>query len=441
MAQKKETVGGGSKLDKMTLSHVMRHMILNPESKVTFYAKLLQKMARVETDKVTLAAVGVEKTGITLYFNPLNLGGLSYDQLVYVLQHEIMHVIFRHQARSGGTVTERDNVAADLAVNSLLGEIDFNMTLADGRKIEGLLYPGKGQFSYLPVGKSYEWYYRNLKEDIGQGRGGECTGKKGKDGGQGGNGQCSGCGKCGKNGSGSGSGGSGKGQGQGQGKGVKGHDGHDGHNIRKGSPETTVGEAHWNKAVREAYSDAKRMGNLPGELESAIEDMLKPRINWRVQLRKFVGHHTQMGTKPSLKRLNRRVPLFGVVPGQVNKYTSKMLYAIDTSGSMGDREVNAAVREMKALPIPYTMVECDTRIAGVTHMSKWKRFSGKVRGGGGTDFTPVFDYAKKHGFNGIIFVTDLCGNFPTDNKIRTLWLSTMKGQKAPFGETVEIDLE
>jgi predicted metal-dependent peptidase len=74
-------------------------------------------------------------------------------------------------------------------------------------------------------------------------------------------------------------------------------------------------------------------------------------------------------------------------------------------------------------------------------MSKYKRFKGAIRGGGGTDFIPVFDYAKKHGYNGIIFVTDLCGNFPTDNKIRTLWLSTEKSQKAPFGETVFLDLD
>ena len=400
---KKITVGSGASLDKMTLSHLMRHMILNPDSKTTFYAKLLQKMARVETEQVQMAAVGVQKTGITLYYNPVALGKLSYDQLVYVLCHEILHVVFRHQVRSGGTVSERDNIAADLAVNSLLGKIDLP-----------ILFPGEGQFAYLPDGKSYEWYLANLKK----------TGKDGKKG-------------------------QGKGQGQGQGGDEEGdgdpqaggHDGHDGHKIRAGQGSDMCSEAHWDKAVREAYQEAKKMGNMPGELESAIEGSLKPRINWRVRLRKFVGHHTQMGTKPSCKRMNRRVPLFGVVPGQANKYTAKLLYAIDTSGSMGQRECNAAIREMKALPVPYTMVECDTRITGVTQMSRYKRFKGHIRGGGGTDFVPVFEYAKKHGYNGIIFVTDLCGNFPTDNKIRTLWLSTEKGQTAPFGETVFLDLD
>lgn len=381
---KKITVGG-AKLDKLTLSYVMRHMILNPDSKTTFYAKLLQKMARVETPQIQLAAVGVEKTGITLYYNPDNMGNLDYDQVVYVLSHEILHVIFKHQQRSGGTVTERDNIAADLAVNSILGDIDLP-----------LLFPGKGQFKDLEAGKSYEWYYNNLPNKQKPPEAGDAP--KG------------------------------------------GHDGHDGHKLRQGKPQDSCGDAHWDKAVREAFNEAKKMGNMPGNLEEAIQGSLKPRINWRVQLRKFVGHHTQMGTKSSCKRMNRRVPLFGVVPGQVSKYTAKILYAIDTSGSMGEREVSAAIREMKALPIPYTMVECDTRITGVTQMSKWKKFKGNIRGGGGTDFQPVFDYAKKGGFNGIIFVTDLCGNFPTDNKIRTLWLSTIKDEKAPFGETVFIDL-
>ena len=404
---KKITLGGGVAMDKLTLGYVMRHMILNPESKTTFYAKLLQKMARVETLAVDLAAVGVEKTGITLYYNPENIGKLTYDQLVYVLSHEILHVIFKHQQRCGGTVSQRDNVAADLAVNSLLGKIDLP-----------LLFPGEGQFDYLEKDKSYEWYYKHLKNDGKAGKGGKCSGLPGHGDPSDGTGECQSCGKC-----------------------TKGHDNQDGHKLRQGKPQDACGEAHWDKAVREAYSEAKKMGNMPGELESAIEGSLKSRINWRVRLRKFVGHHTQMGTKPSCKRMNRRVPLFGIVPGQVSKYTAKMLYAIDTSGSMGQKEVSAAVREMRALPIPYTMVECDTRIAGVTQMSKWKRFSGHVRGGGGTDFVPVFEYAKKHGFNGIIFVTDLCGNFPENNKIKTLWLSTMKGQRAPFGETVDLDLD
>lgn len=451
------TIGAGNKMDKLTLSNVMRHMILNPDSKTTFYAKLLQKMSRVETEAVVLAAVGVEKTGITLYYNPVNVGKLSYEQLVYTLCHEIMHVVFKHQQRSGGTVTERDNIAADLAVNSLLGKIDMP-----------LLFPGEGAFKDLPGGKSYEWYYMNLPKNTGTG--GKCPYRKGKPTpgdskktGKDGNGS--------KGGKGAGTGkspGSGKGEGQGQGQGSGaddgqcscdgsggcgrgrgncggypegGHDGHSGHKIRQGKPQDTCADAHWDKAVREAYQEAKRIGNLPGELQSAIEDMLKPRINWRVRLRKFTGHFTQMGTKPSCKRMNRRVPLFGIVPGQVSKYVAKMLYAIDTSGSMGQKEVNAAVREMKALPVPYTMVECDTRIANVTVMSRWKRFSGSIRGGGGTDFRPVFQYAKKHNFNGIIFVTDLCGDFPTDNKIKTLWLSTVKGQVAPFGETVDLDLD
>jgi predicted metal-dependent peptidase len=383
MATKKITIGGEKAMDKLTLSHVLRHMILNPDGKTTFYAKVIQKMRRVETKEVTYAAVGVEKTGITLYYNPESVGKLSYDQLVYVLSHEILHVVFRHQQRSGGTVSTRDNVAADLAVNSILGKIDLP-----------ILFAGEGQFQKLPAGKSYEWYYMNLPDD-----------KKDDEGG-----------------------------------GAKGHDNFDGHKKRDGKADSCA-NAHVDKAVREAYSEAKKQGNMPADLESAIGEMLKPRVNWKVELRKFGGQFAQMGTRPSRKRMNRRVPIFGVVPGEVNRYTTKLLYAIDTSGSMGAKEVNAAAREMKALPIPYTMIECDAAIHGVTKMTRWKKFCGKVRGGGGTDFRPVFEYAKKGGYTGIIFVTDLYGEFPANNKIRTLWLSTVKDMKAPFGKTIFLDIE
>ena len=61
-------------------------------------------------------------------------------------------------------------------------------------------------------------------------------------------------------------------------------------------------------AVREAYNNAKKIkGDMPGYLEKAITGLLRPpTINWKQQLKQYVGVSIKTGFKSSWKRPPRR---------------------------------------------------------------------------------------------------------------------------------------
>ena len=48
----------------------------------------------------------------------------------------------------------------------------------------------------------------------------------------------------------------------------------------------------------------------------------------------------------------------------------------------------------------------------------------EIKGGGGTDFRPVFEYIKKKNYkpNAILYFTDGCGDYPESSNIDTLWI-------------------
>ena len=66
-----------------------------------------------------------------------------------------------------------------------------------------------------------------------------------------------------------------------------------------------------------------------------------------------------------------------------------------------------------------------------------------LRGVGGTDFRPVFDYAVKHRKRLIIFFTDGFGTFPErPPSIKTIWVVSPNGgpsKNFPFGKVIRIN--
>jgi len=96
-----------------------------------------------------------------LVYNPKLLLEKPLAQQVFLLLHEIIHVVNRHHVRCEGRTPLLWNIATDFCVNSLLlpkipPEIRDNLMLPD---------------TYgLPFGKAAEWYYQNIqniKFDLG----------------------------------------------------------------------------------------------------------------------------------------------------------------------------------------------------------------------------------------------------------------------------------
>jgi predicted metal-dependent peptidase len=73
----------------------------------------------------------------------------------------------------------------------------------------------------------------------------------------------------------------------------------------------------------------------------------------------------------------------------------------------------------------------------------WEEFTlpGNLRGGGGTRFTPAFDWTEREGQNPdlLVYFTDAEGEFPPlEPSFPVIWLVKGRG-KVPWGQRVQLN--
>lgn len=174
----------------------------------------------------------------------------------------------------------------------------------------------------------------------------------------------------------------------------------------------------------------KSRGTVPGEFASIIERLNKlepPRFNWRGYLRRFIGGSVKSFTKTSKHKPNFRFP---DNPGIKNKPRRHILVALDTSGSVSNKELVEFLEEihhMSRTGTEVTIVECDAAIYCLGKFDPKKDF--KIHGRGGTSFHPVTDYYDQNykKYNCLIYLTD--GYAPAPAKCRgpVLWAISTGG--------------
>ena len=165
-------------------------------------------------------------------------------------------------------------------------------------------------------------------------------------------------------------------------------------------------------------------GHLPGNLIDLLDDMLREaaRVDWRRALKLFAASSSRTFLRNTLRRPSRR---YGTVPGTKIQRRTKVLVAVDTSGSVVREELRLFFSEVYHLyrrGADVTVVECDADIQRTyAYRGEPVRF---VAGGGGTDFDPPVEVA-----NGplrpdcLIYFTDGCAPPPsTPCRCPILWL-------------------
>jgi len=167
------------------------------------------------------------------------------------------------------------------------------------------------------------------------------------------------------------------------------------------------------KQLQKVLSDAKeqtikKRGNVPGEIEGVIiiEEIVKPKFDWRGYIRRFTGISTKVFTKKIRRKENRR---FCENPGLKIKMKQHMLLAIDTSGSVSNSELQEFMSEIHHIykvGVDVTIVQCDTSIRAIE--SYKGKFELNVLGRGGTEFDPVLDYynANQKKYTSLVYFTD-----------------------------------
>ena len=381
-----------------------------------FFGTLLFRLGGKPSSSIATMATD----GISLFYNPAFVETLNAAELAGVLAHEVMHPALQHHTRRGDRSPSRWNMACDYAINPIL--LDAGLKLPKDVLIDNRFR-----------GMSAERIYNLIEEDENQ------QGSSGQPDSQ----------------LGTGSGGSENGSLQ-----------NDAGSEEPSAPSTPGGVGQvldapepgtgdgpsaeeqvrdWQIAVEQAETIAKVAGKLPGVAVRAVEDSQAAKVDWRELLRR--AWSDTIPADYSWTRPNRRHVWAGLyLPGITLEGVGEIVIAVDCSGSVSSRQLGLFEAEIRSIlagqrPRLVHVLYFDAAVQKVETYQAGQPVSLSPVGGGGTDFCPCFDWLQDQGVvpQTLVFLTDLCGRFPSEvPPYPVIWAST-ESRRAPFGEVVPME--
>jgi predicted metal-dependent peptidase len=320
-----------------------------------------------------------------LYYPPY-VESLCIEETYAVIQHEIEHIVRVHCLRCGHRNPQAFNISCDMCVNGPKHSPRIGYHEPTTRKV---IIPHEGNLIWIPddwpKDETTEFYYDKLekrqKSPCCNRFGRPIKGKKGKQQGQGQGqdqeeGQCPECGSS-EDGSYEYGGISGKAI--------------DDHSVWN---QTDVSEDEARQVIKDVVDQAteKCQGHAPGHLAEAIKALGKSVVRWREHLRHLLGKHVGNQRK-TYSRRNRRRDWFGM-PGISHHAAAAVVVVIDTSGSVGSRELEQFFAEIDTIAgrAEVSVLQWDAAFQGYSSYRRgdWKKF--KVCGRGGTDMAAPIEW-------------------------------------------------
>ena len=210
--------------------------------------------------------------------------------------------------------------------------------------------------------------------------------------------------------------------------------------------DSSFAEDAWKKIAARMQVDletfGKQQGNAPGALLQNLSELNRERYDYTAFLKKFavLGEAMQINDDEydyifytyGLKRYGN-MPLIEPLEYKEVKRIREFVIAIDTSGSTSGELVQKFVQKtyniLKSTESFFTkinlhIIQCDAQIQEDAKITSQEEFDAylrdmKIRGLGGTDFRPVFQYVEQlrrakefRSLRGLIYFTDGYGTFP-----------------------------
>lgn len=367
-------------LDRAKVSIVTQH---------PFFASILMKRKLIEDNTIPTAAV--DQRG-QIYYNKDFVEKLSVDELVFLLCHEVGHVIGQHALRRGARQAKKWNIAGDAWINDMLKDAGI------GQFIEGgVNMPGSKD-------ETVDVIYNKLPDNPGGGGGGQGPGGIGDD------------------------------------------------LIERGSPltdeEATRIDAETRVEIAQAAQAAKAQGKMPGGLAKIVADLIDPGTPWYEILERYMTSLTRGDYTWS--RPNRRFAPSHYLPstGKVAEM-GEIVIQVDVSGSISKLELdhyNGHLQRIVAQcnPERVHVLYVDTAVAKHEVFEQGEEVALTFYCGGGTDMEEGFRYLAQEGIEPEIFVclTDGYTSFdPSSNPAYPVIWCISSDIEAPYGENVHFTLE
>ncbi len=386
--------------------------------------------------------------GRSLGYNPEFIMGLTHDRTVGMIAHEVEHVALGHPWRRDSRDNREWNIATDKAINHDLREAGFKLP-------DGVFYASGDE-----IGKSAEWIYSHTErppqqqpqpepeqqdepeqeEDEQQG-GGQGEGDEEDE--QDGDGQSPADDSTG-DGEGDGEPGDGDANGDGEGDPMGELRDAPADVDEDGDPAPT--EQDWKERVAAAAVFAKGQGKLPTGMERQVERAMRPTLDVKSLLLRFFTERA--AADYTWSRPNRRYLPMGIyLPSLEANGLGEIAMYVDTSRSMSVEALEKAKAIIDSVieecrPAAVTVYYGDSDVAHVDRFEQGEELVWRAKGGGGTDFRPIFEAVEQaeRPVVAVVGISDLDGAFPDYvPDVPTLWLSTEEYATAPFGEVVYLD--
>lgn len=383
------------------------------------------------------APAAIDRYG-RVYFNPRWLDRLQGDllaQVGFLWVHEVWHWLREHEIRAREIHAEPKlwNIACDLEINDYIPQ---GLQIPDfGQQFQSCT-PQRFQ---LPSGHLAEWYYRQLQQQRQQQRqqqqqqqqqSQQQQSQQQQQQQQQQSQQQPQQGQASTNGQATGNGTPSAPTHWDEGSGVHGQP--RAWELPMDSPQTQALSDFDRQALKEEVAKRileahKNRGTMPAHMLRWAEETLKPRVNWREQLKRVLRGAINDGFGQrldySFRRMNRRAALYEpfIMPALQGEYRPRIAIVVDTSGSISDTELSQAMAEVRAVldqvRTQITVIPCDARAYDAVRIHTrrdWEMARHHLRGGGGTDMQVGIEAAKrlKPEPDAILVLTDGYTPFP-----------------------------
>jgi predicted metal-dependent peptidase len=346
--------------------------------------------------EVSLKVPTAATDGRTIFINPGFFATLNTAEQDAVLTHEVLHAALLHVPRRGGRDPRLWNVAADIVVNGMLVQQRYDLPTGGLRN---------QQLEHLSVEEVYE---KLLDQQAAQEQPQAPT------------------------------------------------------DLLEQRPEDAEGEAqpgsgelpadaraqlagleeHWQQARQQAALTA---GSTPAGMARELGSVQPATLDWRSYLWRYL-----VQTPTDFQHFDRRFVGRGMYLETISGENLQVLLAVDTSGSINQRAVEAFLGEVRAILRAYPHLRCDLFYADAAlygpHRLTPRSPLPPVQGGGGTDFRPFFaripTYRPPWQPSVAIYLTDGYGTFPARApRCPVLWVVLPGGlalERFPFGQAVRL---
>jgi predicted metal-dependent peptidase len=205
-------------------------------------------------------------------------------------------------------------------------------------------------------------------------------------------------------------------------------------------------------AQASALERQRARGKTPGSMQHMFDNILDPKVPWIDYIdaicKRVMGGGSYNWKKPDRRFIGRDLWL----PGRGGSGAGWLVIWGDTSGSIGENDLNRYLGEMKGLieemsPERLTVIWCDAKIHHVDEVDDvedLERVKARGVGGrGGTNIAPVMDWiAECRDRQPDMFIGMTDGQFPFPEKpaFPIIWASIHDNKSQyPYGEVVPIN--